>query len=114
MKRIVLLLSVVALAFTSCSKSEEGPVAQSLDPNTILVRKIKDVNLNGPYVNDASEVTFTYNGNKLEKADLTQLYGYIEKYTYTGDLITKQEDVMPNNTISVYKTFSYVNNKLDE
>jgi hypothetical protein len=94
MKRIVLLLIVVTIAFTSCSKSEEALVEVTPAPNVVLLRT---GNIDGAISN------FTYTGNKLnERTSGTKRY----IYTYTGDLISRIEYIN-GTTHKDYKDFTY-------
>jgi hypothetical protein len=82
MKKIVLLLSALALGFISCSKSD-APAA--LNSNGLL--PIKIITSSGANIVDTSE--YTYNGNKLVQITSSG-GGYSQTYafTYTNDLIT--------------------------
>lgn len=82
MKKIVLLLSALALGFISCSKSD-APAA--LNSNGLL--PIKIITSSGANIMDTSE--YTYNGNKLVQITSSGGgYSHTSAYTYTNDLIT--------------------------
>jgi hypothetical protein len=95
MKKIVLLLSVVALAFMSCSKNEDETVALVVDTNEVLLKKMAVTDIDGTITTN-----YVYNGNKLVSA--TDNDGYQENYTYTGNLITSTQEIdnggVTNNT----------------
>jgi hypothetical protein len=100
MKKIILILSVVTLAFTSCSKNEPAPNAAAANPNGVLLRKI--------IVTEGSDVItkiLTYNGNKL--VSIKGDDGYTSNFTYTGNLITSGEEIDANGIFDSYDTFEY-------
>ena len=93
MKRIVLLLSVVILAFSSCSKNEDAPAIPIVDSNGILLKKTRtrlDIDLTNTYPS-YSYTYFQYDGNKIVKTyyyeNETDFNGCL--YTYSDNLITK-------------------------
>lgn len=96
MKKIFLLLSIALLILQSCSSGDESNSGSS----AILCKKI---------VQGGSTFDYVYNGNKIEKI----MFGgqTIRKYYYTGDLITKVEDII-DNQVRIISTFTYSNNKL--
>ena len=51
MRKIILLLSVITLAFTSCSKNEDEPVAV-VDPNGILLKRAVETNNQPAHIGD--------------------------------------------------------------
>jgi hypothetical protein len=112
MKKIVLLLSVVALAFTSCSKSEEAQVEVmpvNNIPAALLLKKI---------VCDDGEITsYEYDGNKLKKIiyeNPNVSPNNYQIYTYTGDLITniKMYNLSTNSLMYEYGLAYNINNNL--
>lgn len=110
MKKIVLLLSIVALGFTSCSKSDApaAPAIPLVDPNGILPKKIITTETGSASVYTE---TYTYAGNKLLKVTNEDMS--YETVTYTGDLITKTQLFLSDNTLDETATFEYdSNNKL--
>lgn len=107
MKKIILLLSIIILAFTSCSKSEEpipAIVAQSLN----LPKKI----IYFSNSSDGNSENIVYNGNKIvEITNSPTAEPSKSVYTYTGDLITKTE-YFENNVLESVEDYIYVNGKL--
>ncbi|WP_394758645.1 hypothetical protein [Flavobacterium sp.] len=104
MKRIVLILSIVTLAFTSCSKSEDDSV-QSVDSNNILLKK--SISANG---SSSSTLEYVYSDNKLLRININS--GSYITHTYTGDLITRGAQYN-NNVLSVETIYEYdSNNKM--
>jgi len=104
MKKILTILSVIALVFTSCS-SDDSPSEES--SSSILVKKMVLTSTDeddDSYWN--STINFTYNGNKLVQA--IDEDGYKSVYTYTGDLITKIEyydvDVLDGQDLFAYNS----------
>jgi len=85
MKKTIFFLSTILLVgFSSCSSDDDSTPNPSSD---ILVKKVIYQEEGG--FNE--EITFTYNGTKLVQGVYDD--GTIEKYYYTGDLITKIEYV---------------------
>jgi hypothetical protein len=86
MKKTIFFLSTILLVgFSSCSSDDDGSTPNPT--SDILVKKVIyqfDDDLN-------EEITFSYNGNKLVQGVYDD--GTIEKYYYSGDLITKIEYV---------------------
>jgi hypothetical protein len=82
MKKLICILSVFTLTFSSCSSDESS--ASTTDPSAVLPKKIIEEGPDGSYTD-----TFFYNGNKLTKIESTD--GQKDVFTYTGDLITKVE-----------------------
>ena len=82
MKKITLVFSVLFLILTSCSSNSEDTT--TIDQDSILVRK---------YTFGRNNLNITtnliYNGNKVVSTNSTG--GISEKFTYTGNLITKIE-----------------------
>ncbi|MEO8235602.1 MAG: hypothetical protein ABI549_09335 [Flavobacterium sp.] len=107
MKKIILLLIVVALAFTACSKSGDEPTATSLtsNPNGTLPMKIITTNGTNVVTQD-----FSYIGNKLARSQFSNVD--YNSYTYTNDLITGIA-VYRSNALDGTVTYTYNgNNKL--
>ncbi len=99
MKKIICLLGFSALVFTSCSSGDSSSTTTESD---VLVTKTIET-----YANDGSTVTtnYSYNGKKMVKA--TDSDGYYEKYTYTGDLLTKVEYFSDADELEETETFTY-------
>lgn len=108
MKKIILLLSVITLAFASCSKNEDesATVTPVVGPNGILLKR--DVYT---YNSVTKETNYTYTGNKLNR--VTYFNGEYDVYIYTGDLITEIRRFNNANTLLSTNDFHYnSNNKL--
>ena len=87
MKKLLYLFSAVALTLTSCSDEDD---TNNNSSNVTLIKKIiltSDDEEDDSYWNNT--ITFTYNGTKLVEAREDDNYKTV--YTYTGDLITKEE-----------------------
>jgi len=82
MKKLLYLLSAVALMLTSCSSDDD-----TQDTSGTLLTKIVETYSDGTVEN----ITFTYNGNKIVKISSDYSERDETIYTYTGDLITKEE-----------------------
>lgn len=98
MKKLLYLFSASLLVLISCSKGDESKDTTS--ENLILPKKIAVVFQN--------ESILTYNGNKIVQS-VSGTYKTV--YTYTGDLITKQEK-FAGNDIDYKAEYSYENDKL--
>lgn len=98
MKKLLYLFSASLLVLISCSKGDEP--RDTTSQNLILPKKIAVVFQN--------ESILTYNGNKIVQS-VSGTYKTV--YTYTGDLITKQEKFAGNN-IDYKEEYSYENDKL--
>ncbi|WP_343697484.1 hypothetical protein [Flavobacterium sp.] len=103
MKKLLCLLSAAAFVFTSCSKDDNN----SSDPaSSILVKKITDIDIDG----SSSNRNYVYNGNKI--VSITDEDSSVLKYTYTGDFITKIEEIDKNGNLAVTTDYTYTNGKL--
>lgn len=104
MKKILCLLSAVLLGFTSCSKDDDN---ESSDPvSSTLVKKRNYIDKDG-----VSSDNILYDGNKISSINYAD--GSILKYTYTGDFITKIEDIDKGGKESFITNYIYNNGKLD-
>ncbi len=101
MKNFLCLLSAIALVFVSCSKDDSSDSASS-----ILVKKVTDIGSDG----SSSTRSYVYNGNKI--VSITDEDGSVLKYTYTGDFITKIEEIDKKGDLTVTTDYSYTNGKL--
>ncbi|WP_395057241.1 hypothetical protein [Flavobacterium sp.] len=111
MKKIILLLSVMTLAFTSCSKNEDEPAIPTVDPNGILLKRSVETDSNGANIGAVFTLNYIYNGNKLVRINDSD--GDYEIITYTGDLITKWEYFISPAVLDLTVNFTYnVNNDL--
>lgn len=104
MKKTFFLLIVTFLILQSCSSSDnDGSVNNSYEG--VLLKRFLG--------NDGISDFIYENGNKLSKIVYSS-QGY-DKLTYSGNLITKVEDVDAQGVINVITTYSYnSNNKLLE
>lgn len=103
MKKFLCLLGAVAFVFTSCSKDDND----SSDPtSSVLVKKIIDVRSNG----ESYTRLVTYNGNKI--TSIAEEDGYLTKYYYTGNLITKIEEIDETGVIEHTTDYEYSGDKL--
>ncbi len=98
MKKILYIFSASLLVFISCSKGDNP--SETINQNLILPKKIAVVFQN--------ESILTYNGNKIVQS-VSGIYKTV--YTYSGDLITKQEK-FAGNEIDYQEEYSYENDKL--
>ena len=100
MKKIILLLNVVALAFISCNNDDTTtPVISNNSGSVFLTKTI---------VTEGSDVittSYIYNGNKL--VTIKDDDGYTATYTYTGNLITSSEETNANSIFDSYDTYEY-------
>lgn len=103
MKKLLYLFVASLLVFTSCSKDDNN----SSDPaSSILVKK-------RIYINDkgvSSSEDIVYNGNKIVR--ITEQDGSVFKYTYTGELITKTEEIDAKGVVDYTTEYSYTSGKL--
>ncbi|MBF4516513.1 hypothetical protein IRZ71_09165 [Flavobacterium sp. ANB] len=91
--------------FASCSKDDNNESESSEPVSSILVKKITDIEIDG----SSSTINYEYNGNKI--VSITE-DGLVSKYTYTGDYITKIEELDTNGKVDLTTEYSYTNGKL--
>lgn len=100
MKKIALLLSVFALIATSCSSDGDDDTNTPSTTTGTQLKKVIETYGDGT----VETVNLTYNGNKI--VSIISDFGEKTVYTYTGDLITKEEfyfeDVLEDVTVLVY------------
>lgn len=104
MKKITILVVVFVLILMSCSKDNQQDSSTS---NASVLPK-KSITTESDGVSNITTTTnFIYDGNKI-----VQVNG-LEKtiYTYTGDLITKEEHYT-GTVLTDFKVYEYENNKL--
>jgi hypothetical protein len=99
MKKIILLFTGIII-LTSCSK----PDSYNATPDNILLKKT--IETLGDIIITKN---FTYDGNKL--VSIIGDNSFEEKFTYTGDLITKRE-AFGNNQLAERTIYEYNSNKL--
>lgn len=102
MKKIVGLLSFAFLVLSSCSSDNDE---SSNLPNPILVKEI-EVTYEGKTFIQKN----TYDGNKIKNT--TSQTGLIVNYTYTGDVITKKEDIDVQKGVSSVSEYTYKDGKV--
>ncbi|WP_298221132.1 hypothetical protein [Flavobacterium sp.] len=106
MKKLLILLLMTFL-FYSCSSdssSDSNPVAT----DSILIRRTIQTtsgSSQNAIIND-----FAYTGNKLNT--ITNSEGLVQKYFYTGDVITRMEWYVDNSGIPIIYDYTYTNGKL--
>ncbi|MFH6944097.1 hypothetical protein [Flavobacterium sp. FlaQc-50] len=113
MKKILCLFSALVLILTSCSSDDSSstPSTPSNPSNVsnVLIKKMILTNTS----EGVHEINFTYDGKKLVKevASSTGFLNYTKNYYYTGDLITRYEQIWGkyNSTVT---DLTYENNKL--
>lgn len=100
---LILLVSIIALSTSSCSK-EDMTVEIPITSKPVLLKKIITTNA----VNGNFNTIISYNGIKVLEIN----YQPIDKevYTYTGEVITKFEE-LENGVLST-TTYEYLNDKL--
>lgn len=101
MKKISCFLSFAFLVLSSCSNSEDTPVASS-DPNLVLVKKIINTSTQGTITTNV-----VYNGNKIVSQSSNDSQGKTMYVTYTGDLITKIIYKIADGTITQSEIYTY-------
>lgn len=101
MKKLFLLLSIVSIVFTSCSSddSDDEPTTEGY-----LIKKIIKTSTSGTSAGTFSTVEFFYDGNKLINEISSN--GYSSQYTYTGELITRIDN-LSNNVVNQSDYFLY-------
>jgi hypothetical protein len=102
MKKNFYLLSIILIIFTSCS-SDNNDSSNLQEP--VLVKEIA-VTYNGI----TNKQKIEYNGNKI--LSNTWQGGFKTNYTYTGDVITKVEEVDPYGRLTSAIEYKYTNGKI--
>ena len=101
MKKIILFVSAFALLVTSCSSDDSDP--EPAAPTGTLLTKIIETYDDG----SVETSNITYNGNKIVSM-ITVEYNEKTIFTYTGDLITKEEffvdDIIDETFVYEYDT----------
>jgi hypothetical protein len=87
MKKVLLFLSAISLVAISSCSGDDSPSNPPDNTSDVLVKRMT------LHQDDASgfnfTVDYTYDGNKLVQGVYND--GFMEKFYYTGDLITKVE-----------------------
>ena len=96
MKKLLYLFSAIALILTSCSSDDD-----SNNASVVLLKKAIDT-----YEDDSTYTTeYEYSGNKIIRSYDSE--GEYVLFTYTGNLITKLEFFLPDDTLEQVETYSY-------
>lgn len=100
MKKLLISIGLVMITLISCSK-DNAEIGASINKKP-LTRKT-----------DGTTFTYSYNGNKIIQYTYNDAASLENKwvYTYTGDLITK-EDKYVNNVLGKSYEHTYENNKI--
>lgn len=99
MKKLIYSLSITLMLLQSCSSgSDSSPVSSD-----VLLKKIIH--------DDGSSSNLEYAGNKLIKS-ISSDGGVYTIYTYTGDLVTREDNYSSDNTIDEHYEYYYSGNNL--
>ncbi|WP_300565991.1 hypothetical protein [Flavobacterium sp.] len=110
MKKNILLLFAIVLAFNSCAPGEDTPTPEPTDPSEAVLLK-KTITTKGSVV---TTDIYSYNGKKIDKIVSSNGTNNNEtKFTYTADLITKIE-VFSNDILKSKKELTYQSDILKE
>ncbi|MFH7015137.1 hypothetical protein [Flavobacterium sp. FlaQc-47] len=103
MKKLVFLLSALVLGLTSCSNDDNN----SSDPSSLILVKKR-------IYTEANEISshddIVYNGDKI--VSIRDEDGSVLKFTYTGDVITKTEEIDQDGKLDQITEYSYTNGVL--
>lgn len=102
MKKIIAGALTCLFVLASCTSESTSESTPETPQQTVLLKKVIETDNNGQSIT----FNYTYNGSKLDK--ITASDGYVDKYTYEGDLIKKIDFLNPDGT--PYTTESYVYN----
>ncbi|MCV9931827.1 hypothetical protein OIU80_05980 [Flavobacterium sp. LS1R47] len=100
MKKILCLFSAMSLVLASCSSNDDN------ESSPILLQKIVYIGDDGT----SSTSDITYDGNKI--ISIKAQDGSVYKYIYTGNLITKIEEIDEDGALDITTEYSYTNGKL--
>lgn len=113
MKKTILILSLIAVLITACSKSE---TKNSNELSTVLLKKAISIYTDQNQVTHQTNYDYQYDGNKIVKYTSTSTTDGNSTYTftYTGDLITKAQivNVGINPNTSTYNLLYDNNNRI--
>lgn len=104
MKKQFIIIVLVLLTISCSSSDSESPSNQTINDSILLKRMIQTTT---GAIQNVNVTDFTYNGNKL--ATIANDNGFIQKYIYTGDLITRMEWTVDNTGIPIIYVYSYNN-----
>lgn len=102
MKKLILTLSAICMALTSCTNDENQ--TETVTNQIPLVTTWTQTEQNG----NVYVAKYSYNGTKLDKITYSVDSSY-SKYTYSGDLITKIEHIKSDNTVTATSDLEYDN-----
>lgn len=103
MKKLLCLLSVILVTFTSCSKDDN----ESADAaSSVLLKTRIDIDEDGALY----PAKYIYDGNKV--SSITEADGSVMKYTYTGNVITKIEEFDTKGQLDFTTDYIYENGKM--
>jgi hypothetical protein len=102
MKKLLCLFSASLLVLASCSSDDTN---SSDSATSILPKKVVNV-----YGKETSTSQITYNGNKL--VSVVNDEGEKSIYTYTGDLVTKIEEMDSKGGLDDTTEYTYISGKL--
>lgn len=107
MKKILSLFGAMAFILVSCSNDDSS----SSDSNVDTITKPTKI----VYLDADNKAVYTtnikYDGNKIISAIDDD--GFIVKYTYTGNEITKVEEFQSSTVLSLTTEYTYLNGKLN-
>ena len=104
MKNVILALGITLLTLNSCSDNDKNPVEE-----IVLVKKMIETDSQGK----SSTTSITYSGNKIASAIASGSDNYKTVYTYTGDVITKEEEYdTTTNSLTSTNDYTYLNGVL--
>lgn len=104
MKKSLYLFCATLIALTSCSNNDDNESSKSA--SSILPKKVTVIYSDG----DSSVETILYDGNKI--VSITEEDGSVTKYTYTGNVITKAEEIDEKGELDGTTEYIYTNGKL--
>ncbi|MBF4516790.1 hypothetical protein IRZ71_10560 [Flavobacterium sp. ANB] len=102
MKKILCLLSIILLSFSSCTNDDK----ESSNLQEPIFVKETAVSINGKTYTQK----MSYDGNRIQS--ITFQDGSKTNYIYTGDVITKVEDVDAQGKLFSIREYKYVNGKI--
>lgn len=108
MKKLLSLLSIVALVFVSCSKDNDNDKTLEPSPDPLLL--VKNTTVIDSTGNSSTE-NYLYDENKI--LSITKQDSSVFRYTYTGDFITKMERINKHGDLDTTTSYSYIDGKME-
>ena len=104
MKKLIYLLSITFLMLQACSTSENASDNTNTNSNSILLKKIIEIDPQGTYT-----TIFEYNGSKVVKVNSLFNNNLIRtaNYTYSGNLVTEVNVYGNTNNLVEKDIYSY-------